>query len=138
RCGVSRAEASRGPPGVRRRRRYKDECRQSLGLRLANECRADLRCSWREMLKSPAFSALAIAIPAVGIGARVAVFSGTHAVLLRMLPVQQPQQIRRVEWSARITGFFPSYNGSMRREAGGRVRVVGLLPRLPAFARRRV
>jgi predicted permease len=122
RRGISRAEASRrahlefGAVD-----RYKDECRQSLGLRLADELRADLRCSWRQMRKSPAFSLLAIAILAVGIGANVAVFSAVHAVLLRMLPVQQPEQIRRVEWSARRTGFFRSYNGSMRREAGGRV-----------------
>jgi predicted permease len=120
RRGLSREEASRqarlefgAVEG------YKEKCRESLGLRLVDELRADLRYSWRQLGKSPTFSILAVAILAIGIGANTAVFSAIDAVLLRMLPVKQPEQLRRLEWTARRTGFCRSYNGSSRPNAAG-------------------
>jgi hypothetical protein len=53
----------------------------------------DLRFALRQLLKSPAFSAVAILTLALGIGANTAIFSVTYAVLFRALPYQDPARI---------------------------------------------
>ena len=99
--------------------RYKEECRESLGLRLLDQLRGDLRYAWRQLGKTPTFTILAVAILAIGIGANTAIFSAIDAFLLRMLPVQQPEQLRRLEWAARKTGFFRSYDGDTKKNSAG-------------------
>lgn len=98
---------------------FKEECRQSLGLRLIDEFTGDLRYAWRQLRKSPTFTVLAAAILAIGIGGSSAIFSTIDAVLLRMLPVREPEQLRRLEWTARNPDFMRSYNGNSRPGASG-------------------
>src|SRR5262245_9905708 len=64
---------------------------------------ADLRYAARSLPKSPAFSALAIATLALGIGARTAVFSAINAVLLRPLPLRDPRGLLRI-WETAPAG----------------------------------
>ena len=53
----------------------------------------DVRISLRSLAKSPGFTGVAILSIALGIGGNTAIFTLIHQVLLRNLPVRDPQQL---------------------------------------------
>ena len=53
----------------------------------------DIRLAVRTLRKSPVFACVAILSLALGIGANTAIFTLMDQVLLRMLPVQHPEQL---------------------------------------------
>src|SRR5271167_3409529 len=53
----------------------------------------DLRYTFRGLLRSPAFAATAIISLALGIGANTAIFSFVNAILLKRLPVPEPEHL---------------------------------------------
>lgn len=53
----------------------------------------DLRHSLRALLRTPGFTAIAVGVMALGIGANVAIFAVVHSVLLNPLPYAEPQRL---------------------------------------------
>ncbi len=53
----------------------------------------DIRYSWRGLLKRPGFTAIALVILALGIGANTAIFTLINAVVLKPLPVNKPEEL---------------------------------------------
>jgi len=57
---------------------------------------SDLRYGLRTLGRSPVFTLVAVASVALGIGANTAIFSLINQVMLRMLPVVEPDTRRLV------------------------------------------
>src|SRR5262245_23476677 len=57
----------------------------------------DLRYALRQLLKDPGFTAMAVFILALGIGANTAIFQLLDAVRLRSLPIQKPHELLEVK-----------------------------------------
>jgi len=67
---------------------------------------SDLRHGLRILLRNPGFSATAVLLLALGIGANTAIFSVVNAVLLRPLPYQNASRIMQI-WHVPPAKSFP-------------------------------
>ncbi len=56
----------------------------------------DLRFTWRQQLRNPAFFLVAVLTLALGIGATTAIFTVVNAIILRPLPYPQPDRLVQV------------------------------------------
>src|SRR5271156_3669631 len=95
RSGLTREEALRrarlelGPVAAR-----KEDCRESMGLRLWDDLLADISYGLRMLKKSPGFTAIAVVSLALGIGANTIIFTLAKAAMLDTLAVPHPEQLR--------------------------------------------
>jgi len=115
RGGISRGDA------VRQARiefgsveKYKEQGRHSRGLKFVDEVRSDLRYACRTLTKSKGFAAAAIVTLAIGIGANTAVFSIVDAMLIKALPVKNPEQLVAFDWLRTNDSMIAGYSGSGR------------------------
>ena len=64
----------------------------------------DLKFALRSLGQHPAFAATAVVSLALGIGANTAIFTLTNQILLRMLPVKEPQRLVAFTWTGQFIG----------------------------------
>ena len=74
---------------------------------------SDLRYAWRQLRKSPGFAVTAVVTLALGIGATTAIFTMFDQVLLRMLPVERPQELVRLDWHGSFSGSMSAFGGDI-------------------------
>jgi predicted permease len=73
----------------------------------------DTRYALRQLWNSRRLTAVVIVVLALGIGANTAIFSVINGVLLKSLPVRDPQDLRVVAWIGSV-GPIASLSGDMR------------------------
>ncbi|HSL53026.1 MAG TPA: ABC transporter permease [Pyrinomonadaceae bacterium] len=76
----------------------------------------DVRYGFRMLLKQKGLTAVALLSLALGIGANTALFSVVDAMLLKMLPVKEPERLVLFKSVAPKEFSVGSYNGSSRRD----------------------
>lgn len=104
-AGASPREA---PYAARRRfgnvTRYTEETREMSGLGFFDMLRQDVRFAFRTFRHAKAFTAVAVATIALGIGATAAIFSVVDAVILKPLPYPEANRVVMVWMDNRRLG----------------------------------
>ena len=106
-AGMDPATARRSLAGVEQR---KEECRDARGVNLVDNLAGDLRFAVRQLRKSPAFTATAVFMIGLGMGASVAIIGFVDAALVKPLPYHDPDRLVNVtERTAQIPRANLSY-----------------------------
>jgi predicted permease len=69
-----------------------------------------MRYGLRMLAKSPGFTGLVVLSLALGIGANTAIFSAINALMLRTLPVRDPQSLYLLQWAKKTMDINPFIN----------------------------
>src|SRR3954454_10861625 len=79
----------------------REESREIWMTQFLSELGQDIRYGCRMMAANKAFSALAVLSLALGIGANTAIYSFMESILLRSLPVADPESLVVLNWHSR-------------------------------------
>jgi macrolide transport system ATP-binding/permease protein len=79
-----------------------ENTRAAWGWTFFEQLAQDLRYAFRTMAANKTFSALAILSLALGIGANTAIYSFMDAILLRSLPVSNPESLVVLNWHNKV------------------------------------
>ena len=118
----------------------REETRAAWGWTLIEQLVQDLRYAARTIRRNPTFTMLAALSLALGIGANTAIYSFMQALLLRPLPVANPEALVVLNWH--LAGKKNIHNSVQHRESGYSYqdpktgRTTGIFP-YPAFERLR-
>ena len=83
-------------------------------INFVEELGQDLRYAMRMLRRTPAFTATVVLTLAVGIGANTSIFTLVDAVVLRQLPVRNPEELVALGNTARVGGLsMGSYNTAL-------------------------
>ena len=88
---------------------YQEECRDARGVGVVDTFARDVSYALRTFRRTPLFTAVAILTLALGIGANTTIFTFIENVLLRSLPVRDPQQLAVLNWGNTVNMSFPNY-----------------------------
>src|SRR5215831_4814617 len=96
-----------------RRSRRRDRLKAELQtFSEENEMFQDLRFGLRMLLKHKGFTLVAVLSLALGIGANTALFSVMDAVLLKTLPVTEPERLVLFEWQSALSFRVSGWSGT--------------------------
>jgi MacB-like periplasmic core domain len=99
----------------------KEETCDTWGWTWLENLVSDLRFAVRMLRKSPGFTAVAVFMLALGIGANSAIFSLIDVILLRPLPVRDSDRVVLLNWEARkrpLANGYSSYGFCYTGEQG--------------------
>ncbi|HTA46688.1 MAG TPA: ABC transporter permease [Bryobacteraceae bacterium] len=95
-CAKAEARRRFGNVGLKQ-----EESREIWMTRFLSELGQDVRYGFRTMTANKAFSALTVLLLALGIGANTAIYSLMESILLRSLPVADPESLVVLNWGSR-------------------------------------
>ncbi|MDE3178707.1 MAG: ABC transporter permease [Acidobacteriota bacterium] len=78
----------------------REACRDRRGIPLLEALIQDLRYALRQLSRSPGLTAVVVLSLALGIGANTAIFSLMDAVMLKTLPVKDPESLVLLSWTS--------------------------------------
>jgi hypothetical protein len=115
----ARAEARRRFGNIRLKH---EESREIWMIRFWTELVQDVRYGLRTLVANKTFSAMAILSLALAIGANTAIYSFMDSILLRSLPVSDPDSLVVLNWRATAAGresVMQRMSGSVHRDGSG-------------------